>query len=212
MSGSGIDPVSVGIFTVFMVFVFALGYAIVKVKQIRYARAWRPLLHVVQGQVMGSSGGGADSPMRGTYKGYQVYGTMVPDASDGEDSRSNHFAVGFTGLPGRADWKLAYVQRLWPLAAPPIWRLESSDAALCARLEAAGVVAIAEGLLALPDAPDPPVSYSQARGNLLLQTVAWPGWVPDEPRFIELLEALIRLARINAEVNVPGSDATGPLG
>lgn len=203
MNSSGVDPLSVVYAVIFVLFAIALGYVIVRVKQARFARAWRPLLHVVQGRVIRSSGGGADSPMRGTYKGYSVYGTMVPDASDGEDSRSNHFAVGFTGLPGQADWKLAYVQRLWPLAAKPTWRLESKDPALCARLEAAGVVAIAESLLALPDAPEPPVSYTQARGNLLLQTVAWPGWVPDEQRFVDLLEALVGLARINAEVNAP---------
>jgi hypothetical protein len=212
MNNDAIDPVSVLYLAIFLVFVFALGYLIVRIKQARLARAWRPLLPIVQGRVIPSSGGGADSPMRGTYKGYSVYATMIPDASDGEDSRYNHFAVGLTGLAGREDWKVAYVHHLWPLTSPPTWQLECKDPATLARLQAAGVMKIIEDLVALPDAPDPPLSYAAARGNLLIQTVAGPGWIPTEARFIELLEGLITLARINAEANASASRSTTPGG
>jgi hypothetical protein len=186
---------------VFVAFAIVLGYFITRFQQARYARAWKPLLDLVDGAVQPSSGGGADSPMRGTYKGYQIIGSIAPGASKGEDSRYNHFMVGITALPGARDWRLAYVHRLWPLGSASSWRIESKDEALRGRLEAAEVAGIIEQLGILPEAPDPPVSYSATGRSLLIQCDAGPDWIPSREYFVQLLETLIVLAKINAAVN-----------
>lgn len=187
----------------FVVFAVVAGYLITRFQQARYARAWKPLLDVVDGTVQPSTGGGANSPMRGTYKGYHIAGSMAPGASKGEDSRYNHFMLGITALPGARDWKLAYVHRFWPLGSAPTWRIESKDEALGGHLEAAGVARIIEQLGILPEAPDPPVSYSASAGSLLIQCDAGRDWIPSREYFVQLLETLVVLAKINAEVNPP---------
>lgn len=203
MSGTASPTVvfDVMVLVVFVAFVIALGFLIVKFRQARYARAWKPLLGVVQGVVLPSTGGGADSRIRGSYKGHDIFAAMAPQASKGEDSRYNHFEVGIIGLQGALDWKIAHVRRLLPSGSTPDRRLETKDEALRSRLEAAGIVRIVEALGIMPDAPDPPASYSMAQGILRIQCDCGPEWIPSEAFFVEMIETLIALARINAECN-----------
>lgn len=203
MSHDTVSVTDVLLLALFIAGAMILGYLITRFKHARHARAWRPLLEVVQGEVRPWTGGGADCPMRGAYKGFAIVGTIIPEASSGEDSRYNHFMTGISGLKGAADWKLAYVHKLWPLGSAPAWRIESKDEALCARLDAADLAGIIEQLGILPDAPDPPVSFSVQRGVLCIQCDAGSDWVPSKEFFVKLLETLIVLARINAEVNAP---------
>ena len=188
-----------------MPFIFAAGYLIVHFQHWRHARAWKPLLPTVQGTVAPIVGGGAESRLRGRYQGYDIMASMVPKLNS---ESFNEFSVAIVGIPGASDWTVTGSSRslrdLWPGAARPL-RVESSDEGLCARLEIEGVVAIAEGLGLTADDPNPPVQYAGRSKSLTIQCTLGDTWVPSEPHFIELLDALVRLVHINNRVNPPAA-------
>ena len=85
----------------------------------------------------------------------------------------------------------------------PTLRVESSDEGLRARLEIEGVVSLAEQMGVTSDDPDPPVRYACSSQSLTIQCVLGNTWVPSEGEFIEMLDCLVHLARINNRVNSP---------
>ena len=184
--------------------IIGLGYVIVRFQHWRHARAWKPLLATVQGRVQPIVGGGAESRMRGRYQGYDIVAGMTPKVSSDE---CNEFSVAIVGVAGASDWTVTGSSRslrdLWPGAASPPLRVESSDEGLRARLEIEGVVSLAEQMGVTSDDPDPPVRYACSSQSLTIQCVLGNTWVPSEGEFIEMLDCLVHLARINNRVNSP---------
>lgn len=190
------------VLSIFVPTMMVVGYLIVRFQHARQARAWRPLLGIVQGVVQPIVGGGTEGQMRGRYKGFDLVASMTPLMTS-SDASSNEFSVTFLGVAGAQDWELAYVTRLRSLGKGPDVRIASQDAGLSARLEAAGLVAAVQRLGVLPDTPDPPVHYSSSRRQLTLQIETGTDWIPGEAQFVAMLDTLTVVAVMNARVNPP---------
>lgn len=191
------------VLSIFVPTMMVVGYLIVRFQHARQARAWRPLLAIVQGAVQPIVGGGTEGRMRGRYKGFDLIASMAPLLESSSDASSNEFSVTLLGVPGGRDWQLAYVTSLWPLRKGPDVRIVSPDAGLCERLETAGLIAAIARLNVLPDTPDPPVSYSASRRQLTLQVETGTDWIPSEARFVTMLDTLIEVVALNRAANPP---------
>lgn len=173
------------ILAVFLVCVFAAGLLLRRVKNARFARAWRPLVPVIGGTVVADGGGSASSSLTGRYRGRAVCATMAPQRNRYHDEtafRFNYFDLALLETPGKADWHLKS-------------RPRSPDSALAQRLHDAGAMAI------LASIGPAEVAYNARRRTLTLVQEPGPEWVPSPPRFEAQLNVLLRLAELNAAVN-----------
>ena len=185
------------VLAVFLVFVFALGYVIYKFKNLRFTRAWAPLVPLIQGTVSGDGGGGTTSWLTGTYRGQKVRAAMVPHLNrySGESGHYyNHFEVALLDVAGRLNWN-AEVKTAILGSGQTGWTITADDPALVARLEAAGVLSLVARF------GQPEVAYQKSARTLVYSEDVTPQWIPTPARFQEELELLLELARINADVN-----------
>lgn len=187
------------VLAVFLVFVFALGYAIYKFKNLRFTRAWAPLVPLIQGTVSGDGGGGTTSWLTGTYRGHRVQAGMVPHCNrySGETGfYYNHFEVALLGVAGRLNWNAEVKTAILGFGRTG-WTITADDPALVARLEAAGVLSLVARF------GEPTVAYQKSARRLAYSEDVTPLWIPPPERFLQELDLLLELAKINAEVN-PG--------
>lgn len=171
----------------FLIFVFALGKLIYTFKNARFTKAWLPLVPIVNGTVAGDGGGGSTSWLTGTWQGRRVQAIMSPGRNrySGESGFTyNEFGVELLDVPGAQDWRIGEERRI-----------ETKDPSLRQRLEASGILLILEAFGA------PAVSYSRAQKKLSYSEDAGPRWIPTPERFRAELDLMLRLARINDEVN-----------
>jgi hypothetical protein len=183
----------------FLVLVFLLGYAINKLKNRRFTRAWAPLVPVIGGTIVEDGGGAASSWLTGTWRGRTVRAGLCPDRNryQGESgARYNSFEIAVLNLPGAADWRLEWKSPILGFG-PEGWQIDSADAAVAERLRAAGAVALVERL------GTPTVVYSRSARTLQFEEDAGPVWTPAPERFREELDILLQLAEIQERVNPP---------
>ena len=181
------------ILAVFLVCVYAAGCALSRVRNQRFARAWAPLVPVINGKITQDGGGAATSWLTGTWSGRQVCATMVPNRNrySGETGfRFNYFDVTLLDVPGKLDWSLDQ-------------QLVSTDDLLRRRLRDAGVATI---LTRLGTAE---VTYSAKRQTLTIIQESGSKWVPSVDHFRAQLNVLLDLAAVNAALN-SGEDVAGP--
>jgi hypothetical protein len=173
------------ILAIFLVCVFAAGLVLNRVKNARFRRVWGPLIPVIGGRVVEDGGGAATSWLTGTYKGWQVSASMVPNRNryPGETGfRYNYFDVALLETPGRSNWSLND-------------RPVSPDKALEQRLREASAMAVLDGT-----GPAEVIFDSKQRTLTFVQEMG-PGWVPSPAQFVMQLDVLLRLAEINRAVN-----------
>ena len=184
---------------------WAVGRLVARVRNARFARAWAPLLPLVDG-TLGFDTTGSSSALTGRYRGAGVQATMAPkvppDWGLGRTVLGAHVGVhrnGFLltlrGIAGHSDWWVTYPDRV-PLLGSDAYAVHADDPALVARLERAGVVALAERL-----EPALWIRYSAAAATLTLREDVEPRWVPRPERFQAALDVLTTLAALNAAVN-----------
>lgn len=184
-----------GVLALFMVFVFAAGFVVYKVKDARFARAWSPLVPVIGGRVRGDGGGAATSWLSGNHRGRRVRAAMRPGRNrySGQTGTAyNSFEIALYDVPGARDWTLTL--RDGPLGGAG-WHFAQTDPALAARLEQAGVVA---GLARLGGSA---LRYRARDGSLTYEEDVTPRWVPTPGRFREELDLLSDLATRNTGLN-----------
>lgn len=163
-------------------------YAVHRVKNARFARAWRPLVPVIEdAAVTGDGGGAATSWLTGRYRGHVVHASMSPDleSATGSTHLTNHFAVALQDVPGRHDWSVRGADGA----------VRGADAALEARLRDAGVGAVASRL------GDAEVRYDARARTLTLREEIAARWTPPPARFREELDVLVALATLGREAN-----------
>jgi hypothetical protein len=173
------------ILVIFLVSVYAAGRALSRIKNARFARAWQPLVPVIGGKVIDDGGGAASSWLTGTYKGRSFAAQMVPGRNrySGETGfRYNYFDVALLETPGKADWSLD---------GRPI----SRDKSLEQRLMNAGAMDVLTGIGSAE------VRYDARQRTLTIVQEPGAAWVPPPAHFEAQLNALLRLAEINAAVN-----------
>jgi hypothetical protein len=193
------------VLAVFLVFVFALGYAINRVRNRRFARAWAPLAPIIGGRVVEDGGGAATSWLVGHFEGRRVAASIAParhrysgdDAGDGH--RYNHFEVALGDEPGAADWTVE--ERVTALGlGRHEWQVFSKEPRLAQRLRSAGVVELAPEIGALR------IEYTCGDRTLRLSQDLASHTVPTPEQFRRALDALQRVAALNARCN-PGPSA-----
>ncbi|HEY0603142.1 MAG TPA: hypothetical protein VGD58_09535 [Herpetosiphonaceae bacterium] len=189
------------ILIIFLIFVFGLGFLISKFKNVRFAKAWTPLISIIGGTVRDDNGGSASSFLVGNYQGRTVRATMAPQLNRYSESGSyyNYFDVTIAGVPGKQNWQLKYNTPILGFGSTG-WEIVADDAALQQRLQARGVIDLIERLGATPIFTQSTLDYN-ARNSALLFREEVTGWIPEPDRFKQQLETLLQLAVINAEVN-----------
>ncbi len=170
----------------FLIFIFALGKVIYTFKNARFTKAWSPLVPIINGTVAGDGGGGSTSWLTGTWQGRRVRAMMIPGRNrySGESgSRYNDFGIELLDVPGGQDWRIDNS------------RVEMAEPALRQRLEASGI------LLVIQAFGTPAVSYSRAQRILSYSEDAGSRWTPTPEHFEAELQLLLRLAKVNEEIN-----------
>ena len=176
------------VLVLFVAFCIGLGKVIASFKNARFAQAWTPLVPIIQGTVVHDGGGAATSWLVGTWKGRKVQALMSPDRNrySGESGfRFHEFGVELLDVPGGQDWRIEDA------------RITMADPSLRQRLEASGI------LLLLQAFGNPTVSYSRSQKKISYLEDAGSRWTPTPEHFQAELDLLLRLAKMNEEVNPP---------
>jgi hypothetical protein len=185
------------VLAIFMVFVFAFGFLINRVKNAGFRKAWAPLIPIIQGKVVEDGGGAATSWLTGTYRGKRVRASMTPNRNrySGESGHYyNDFDVSLLNVPGEQDWKIEYTTAILGFGHTG-WRIVTKDKALEDRLNASGI------LLAISRFGSPEIAYQARSGVLQFSDDITPLKVPSPESFRDQLELLLVLAKVNEEVN-----------
>jgi hypothetical protein len=194
---------------IFLAFCFGVGYLLYLWKNIRFTKAWQPLVSVIGGTVSGDGGGGATSWLSGTYKGKTAGAQMSPNAATGgvnSDSRRryNAFEVILRDVSGAQDWCVEYHTRCVGVGQTG-WHIAAKDEALAKRLRERGVIDLVASLgyptEDVVGTKGPVLIYTARDGQLRFRENAGPVWLPTPERFREELDTLLLVATINAEVN-----------
>ena len=205
-----------GVLAVALPLFWAVGRLAARVQHARFARAWAPLVPLVDDGTLHVDTTGSSSSLTGRYRGAGVHATMALKVTPDWGRRRevlpndvgvprNGFLVALGGVAGGGDWWVTYPDRATRLAralGTDAYAVRADDPALVARLEGAGVVALAARL-----APALWLRYSAAAGTLTLREEVQPRWVPRPERFQAALDVLTTLAALNASVNPPARDA-----
>lgn len=174
-----------------------IGKLLGRVKEKRFATAWRPLVALVNGSFTSEATISETSVLTGTYQGYPVRAYMAPGSNKSHYSkeRYNYFEVQLGHQPGKLDWQIAYQTSILGLGKQG-WQIEAAPA-LADGLKQQGVL---EQIQALGN---PIVHYSQQQESLLLSEDVTPAWAPSPQHFKQQLDLLVGLAKINRLINAP---------
>jgi hypothetical protein len=159
-------------------------------KNARFARAWAPLVPVINGTITNDGAGAATSWLTGMYAGRQVRASLTPDRNrySGETGpRYNYFDVALLDVQGKQDWSIRFQNNEGHPAA--------ADDALEERLRQAGIVAM------LTSIGSPEARYNAGERSLQISLEVTSGWAPMPESFQVYLNHMLQLAEINATVN-----------
>lgn len=185
---------------VFLAIVFALAFVIAKIHRFRHRWAWRPVLPLIDGRLEPGPSVNT-SVVRGTWRGFPVVCTALPGTPWGpgsdETAKYNRFVVRLFNLSGVGNWRLMHGRQGW--------QVEADDPALAARLNAAGLARMALDLGLPQDPPLAGMTFDAGNGHLEICADAGRGSVPPPAELQALLDAMMRIAGINASLNsAPG--------
>jgi hypothetical protein len=199
---SGNDDMVLGIavLALFLVFVFALGYAINRFKNRHFAHAWAPLAPIIGGRVVEDGGGATTSWLVGRFEGRTVAASITPARNrySGDDAgaghRYNHFDVALSDERGSAPWSVE--ERAAALGfGRREWQVLSQEPRLVERLRGAGVLDMAVEVDALR------IEYTPRDRTLRLSQDLGSRTVPAPEQFRRALDTLLRLGAVNARCN-----------
>ena len=196
---------------IFLAVVLAAGYVFYRFKNARLASEWGPLVAMVNGKVVGDGGGGATSWLVGTYKGRSVQASIVPDRNmyssmdgggGGASEHYNYFEVALVDVPGAVDWRVTHGHKTLGIGHEG-WRVQAGDPAVEAGLTAANVVDVvaAQGTPPPHMMKLPILDYQRSQGQLRYCADITPRRAPSPEQFGHLLEMLLQLMEVNAQVN-----------
>lgn len=196
------------VLVIFLAIVFVGGYFLYKFKNSRLTKAWGPLVHIVDGKVVGDGGGGATSWLVGTYKGRKVQAAMTPNRNvysstgDMDSSASyNDFEVALADVKGKQDWNVTYVRKIMGMGKEG-WRVQSADPSVQAGLDAAGVIPLVAPFgIPTSHITLPTLEFNRREELLRYRYDAGSSWTPSPQVFVEHLEMLLQLADVNTRVN-----------
>ena len=197
-TSSGDMLFGVVVLIIFMIFVFALGFAINSFKNRRFTRAWAPLVPLIGGKVVEDGGGAASSWLIGTYRDQQVAAQMTPNRNlySGETGHDyNHFDVALRNVPGKQDWSVEYKTAILGFGQTG-WQIEAEDPALQQRLHASGILDHITRMGGMS------VTYRKSERLLRYSEDITPLWISPPERFQQELEFLLLLKRINEQTNM----------
>jgi hypothetical protein len=179
---------------------YFIGKVIVRLKNAKFERAWRPLMPVLTGAkvVADQGGGGASSWLTGTYRGTSVFAEMTPDVGRGGLTDSpgyeNRFETGVRDLAGASDWSVRWSEQFLGFGTTG-WVVSSDDPVLTEKLERAGVRELVASL------GRGEVRYRTFTSTLVLHQDIRPLWVPPPERFRTELDVLLELAAVAGPLN-----------
>jgi len=187
----------------FLIVVFIAGYFLYKFKNARLTSAWGPLVGLVNGKVVGDSGGAATSWLTGVWKGREIAASLSPGINQHEDggAKYNYFDVALRDVPGKHDWSVEYTRRVIGIGQTG-WQVRAEDQALEEALRAAGIAPLVEPFGETPPHfQQPSLEYDRRTRLLRYRTDVTPLLTPSPQRFTELLEMLLRAEEINRQYN-----------
>ena len=165
----------------------------------QFARAWQPVMTVLQKpKIVADQQVAASSLLTGTYRDVPVYASMTPNVAHGAaiDTRGleNRWEVGVRELPGASDWSIEWKRSILGLGETG-WAVQTDDPALASRLEGAGVRDIPASLGPLR------IEYRRQAATLAAHQDIRPLWAPSADRFRHELDVLLELAAVAAPLN-----------
>jgi hypothetical protein len=154
-----------------------------------YARAWAPLVPVVNGTIVYDQSTAVSSSLHGQYKGHAVHAQMEPQRNRYHDSstgRYNAFEVTLHDVAGAHDWRVYHDTKIFGIGRDG-WQIDTDDAALASRLEASGITAV----LAMLGTPT--LKFDASAHTLLFSNDITPNLVLTVGDFVDVLELLLRM-------------------
>ena len=193
------DVLSGGLIILGFLFVaYWIGKLLGRANNTRFAKAWKPLMAIIDGTIVYDGAGSDTSWLTGTYQGYKVRASMSPGSnkytmSHNSYDRYNSFNVQLLDQPGKQDWKihngtqaLGVSRQGWAIQAP---------FALQEQLNREGVMDHIKPM------GNPVLSYREQPQALQLSDDVTPQWAPNPERFKQQLDLLVYLAKVNQQVN-----------
>lgn len=169
---------------------YVIGRTLSAITNRKYAKAWAPLVPLVQGTVVFDQGAAASSSLHGSYKGHVVHAHMVPQRNKYQHSntgRYNYFSITLKDVPGAHDWRIYHDTKVFGLGRDG-WQVTCRENdALRAKLEASGI----SGVLAMLGTPQ--LEFDKDRHTLEFSNDITPNLVLTPTDFTDVLELLIRL-------------------
>ncbi len=190
---------------VFLAIVFAASRVLARFTGAKYSRAMMPLAPTIGGTF--STDSLSHGWMEGAYRDRRVTATAIPGVSsirDGDPSdRYNAFEVALLDVPGASDWSVKFGSHSLGqiLSRAESWELSADDEALRERLEGSALVTELESFAGAGVRGYPTVRYEARAKRLTHRDNVGPGIAPPPEHFRKQLELVLRLARVNEQVN-----------
>jgi hypothetical protein len=185
------------ILVVLLICALVVGRFISGIKNKRFAKAWAPLVPLINGKVSYDGGGAATSWLSGTYRGKRVQASMIPNRNlytEESGSRYNYFDVALVDIPGQQDWQISYKTAVLGIGRTG-WQMVPDAPIFEARLQDANIMAT------LAHLGNPTIEYSARGRRLRYSADVTPRWAPPPEKFQAVLEILLQLATIHDEMN-----------
>lgn len=189
------------VLVIILVLAYMAGRVTTNFKNKRFARAWSPLLSIVNGTVVDDYGAAASSYLTGTYKGWALQACSVPNMNEsnrltGESThhKYNYFDISLKNISGKSDWEVEYTRSLMGFGKAE-WDISSADKELEERLRKNNLVEI---ILA---GRGHEVRFTKAQKTLVYVEDITPRWTPEPAAFTNTLEIMMRLVKLNDQIN-----------
>ena len=164
--------------------ILACGAVLMLSRRSSVSRNWLPLVPVVNGELERKY---RSAILRGTYQQYPVQATLLLGGAEDPDT----FQIEMTVPRGGTDWSIQYGSE--NLFGKDQWYVKTKDERYQQELIQSGLLAEMQRWESHPT-----VSYRAQSGMLIYEE---KGNVPKPERFQAQLDLLLRLARINAQLN-----------
>lgn len=148
------------------------------------SRVWEPLVPVVNGRLERRY---STAALQGTYQDHPIYATLLSGGAENPDL----FEIQMQTVRRGADWRMEYGSK--KLFGRDEWYIKADHPILQGRLDQSGMLAEIQQWDSHPT-----ISYKSDEGTLMYEE---ENRVPKPERFRKQLDLLLRLARINEQVN-----------
>lgn len=187
-----------------LVLIFFAGKVLYAFKSNQHARAWSPLIGMLENGVVTNDGGGASTSwLTGIYRQHSIQAAATPNRSgyhSSEGTRYNQFQLALQNVKGAQNWSVVFERSAFGMGTDGL-EIRADDTGLEQRLRDADVLALAREAKCLT------IRFDAQSSMLSLDRDITPLWTPTPMQFQQDLEWLLRLAHLNTQVNSQRPDS-----